>query len=71
MYIGAGSVLFGEITVGDNVFIGSNCVVNKDVPNNCTVVGNPMRIISTDNEFNHVQLREMDKSINVDMETVI
>ena len=62
VYIGAGSVLFGEIEIGDNVFIGSNCVVNKSVPPNCTVVGNPMRIISTDNPYNHVQLRAMDKN---------
>ncbi|MDD4027439.1 MAG: serine acetyltransferase [Candidatus Shapirobacteria bacterium] len=45
VYIGAGSVVFGEIVIGDNVIIGSNSVVNKNIPNNCTVVGNPMRII--------------------------
>lgn len=61
VYIGAGSVLFGEITIGDNVFIGSNCVVNKSVPANCTVVGNPMTIIATDNQQNHVELRALDK----------
>lgn len=63
VYVGAGSVLFGEITIGDNVFIGSNCVVNKSVPANCTVVGNPMRIISTDNEYNHIDLRSRDKAV--------
>jgi len=45
VYIGAGSVIFGEITIGDNVIIGSNSVVNKNIPANCTVVGNPMKII--------------------------
>lgn len=45
VYIGAGSVVFGEITIGDNVIIGSNSVVNKSIPSNCTVAGNPMRII--------------------------
>lgn len=44
-YIGAGSVVFGEIRVGDNVIVGANTVVNKDVPDNATVVGNPMRIV--------------------------
>ncbi len=62
VYIGPGSVLFGEITVGDNVFIGSNCVVNKSVPANATVVGNPMRIISTNNPYNHLELRALDKT---------
>lgn len=47
VYIGAGSVVFGEITIGDNVIIGSNSLVNRSIPSNCTVVGNPMRIVET------------------------
>lgn len=45
VYIGTGSVVFGEITIGNNVIVGSNSLINKSVPDNCTVVGNPMRII--------------------------
>lgn len=48
VYIGAGSVIFGEIIIGNNVIIGSNSIVNKSIPDNCTVVGNPMRIIQRD-----------------------
>lgn len=44
-YIGAGAKLIGNITVGDNVKIGTNAVVVKDVPSNCTVVGIPGKII--------------------------
>jgi serine O-acetyltransferase len=40
--------IFGGITIGNNVKIGAGAVVNKDVPDNCTVVGNPMRIIHRD-----------------------
>lgn len=47
-YIGADSVVFGDIKIGYNVIIGSNSAINKDVPDNSIVVGNPMRIISTD-----------------------
>ena len=36
------------MTIGDNVVIGPLCVVLKDVPSNCTVVGNPARIIRKD-----------------------
>lgn len=43
--IGAGAVLLGEIKIGDNVKIGANAVVIKDVPDNCTVVGVPARIV--------------------------
>ena len=33
------------ITIGDNVKIGAASVVLKDVPPNCTVVGNPGRVV--------------------------
>ncbi|SCW59247.1 serine O-acetyltransferase [Ruminococcaceae bacterium YRB3002] len=44
------SVVFGPIIIGDNVVIGAGSVVNKDVPANCTVVGNPARIIRMNGE---------------------
>ena len=47
VYIGTGSVIFGDITIGNNVIVGANSVVNKSIPDNCTLVGNPMRIIKT------------------------
>lgn len=58
VYIGAGSVIFGEITIGNNVIIGSNSLVNKDIPDNCTVAGNPMRIIVADRVKKYYELDE-------------
>ncbi len=46
--IGAGAKVLGNITVGDNSYIGSNAVVIKDVPPNSTVVGVPGRITKQD-----------------------
>lgn len=43
--IGAGAVLIGDIKIGNNVRIGAGAVVNADVPDNCTVVSQPPRII--------------------------
>ncbi len=43
--IGAGAKVLGPINVGSNVKIGAAAVVLKDVPDNCTVVGNPGRIV--------------------------
>ncbi|MDD6142355.1 MAG: serine O-acetyltransferase [bacterium] len=43
--IGAGAKVLGPITIGDNVKIGAASVVLKDVPPNCTVVGNPGRVV--------------------------
>jgi len=46
VYLAPGAVLFGAITVGDDVLIGANSVVNADVPANVTVAGAPARIIA-------------------------
>ena len=56
VYIGAGSVVFGEINIGDNVIIGANSLVNKSVPSNSTVVGNPMKIIERDRKLKYYEL---------------
>lgn len=58
VYIGAGSVVFGEITIGDNAVIGSNSVVNKSVAPNTIVAGNPARKIGDTNGKNYRQLDE-------------
>ena len=44
--LGANVCIIGDITIGDNVIVGAGSVIVKDVPSNCTVVGNPARIIS-------------------------
>jgi len=44
-YIGAGAKIIGKVKIGNNVRIGANCVVYKDVPDNSTVVSNVQRII--------------------------
>ena len=46
--VGAGAKVLGNITIGDNSYIGSNAVVIKDVPDNSTVVGVPGRITRQD-----------------------
>ena len=45
IFVGAGAKIIGSIKIGDNCKIGANACVYRDVPANCTVVGNPMRII--------------------------
>lgn len=46
--IGAGAMVLGNIKIGNNCRIGANAVVTRDVADNCTVVGNPGRIIIQD-----------------------
>ena len=43
--IGAGAVLLGDITIGDNSIVASNAVVLQDVPPNCVVGGVPAKIL--------------------------
>ena len=42
-----GSIIIGDIVIGNNVIIGAGSVVTKDIPDNCVVVGNPARIIKS------------------------
>lgn len=45
VYISAGARIIGNISVGNNVIIGANSVVCKNVPDNCIVAGVPSRIL--------------------------
>lgn len=44
--IGAGAVIVGGVKIGDCVKIGAGAVVSFDVPDGCTVVAQPPRVIS-------------------------
>ena len=46
--IGAGAKVLGPLTIGARAKIGSNAVVVKNVPPGTTAVGNPARIIDTE-----------------------
>ena len=48
--VGAGAKILGGITIGDNVKIGANSVVLKNVPPNSTVIGVPARVIKSQGE---------------------
>lgn len=45
VHISKGAIVFGGITIGDNVIIGANAVVNKPVPANAIVAGVPAKIL--------------------------
>lgn len=46
----------GGVKIGNNVIIGANSVVIKDVPNNATVVGVPARIVKLNGERVDIKL---------------
>jgi serine O-acetyltransferase len=54
VYIGPGAKLVGAVRVGNNVAIGANCVVTRDVPDNAVVVGIPGKVLSYDGAEHYV-----------------
>ena len=54
--IGAGAKVLGPITIGDHVKIGAGSIVLKDVPDHCTVVGNPGRIVRRHDQVPDIDL---------------
>lgn len=46
VYFGVNAVVVGKIVVGDDVMIGANSLVNRDVPAHCTVAGVPANVVS-------------------------
>ncbi len=46
--VGTGAKILGNISIGDNSYIGANAVVLDDVPPNSTVVGVPGRVTKQD-----------------------
>ncbi len=45
VYIGAGAIIIGNISIGSDSKIGAGAVVTKDVPPGSVVVGNPIRFL--------------------------
>lgn len=43
--VSAGACVLGNLKIGNNVIVGANAVVTKDVPDNCVVGGVPAKII--------------------------
>ncbi len=48
--VGAGAKILGNITIGDNSYIGANAVVLESMPANATVVGVPGHVTKQDGE---------------------
>lgn len=46
-FIGCGSIIMPNVTIGDHAVVAAGSVVTKDVPANCIVAGNPAKVIRT------------------------
>jgi len=56
--IGTGAIILGPITIGSNVKIGADTtIIMKDIPDNCTVVGTPGKIVRLQNKKVNIALK--------------
>jgi serine O-acetyltransferase len=54
VFIGAGAMIVGKITIGDDAYIFPGSVVTRSVPPRAAVMGYPARIISYDGSFDWI-----------------
>lgn len=54
VYIGPGAKIVGKVIIGNNVAIGANAVVTKDISNDSVVAGVPAKLISSDGATGYI-----------------
>ncbi len=64
IYIGPGAKIIGSVKIGNNVAIGANSVVTKDIPDNSVVVGVPGKVISQDGAAGYVNNTEYEDELD-------
>lgn len=64
VWIGANAVIVGNVRVGNNVLIGPNTYINCDVPDNSIVIGNPGKIIHSENATDEYMNNVVEYPIN-------
>lgn len=50
VYMGSGVKVIGSLNIGNNVIIGANAVVLKDLPADSTAVGIPARVVKSNKQ---------------------
>ena len=45
VFIGMNTTILKGVHIGDNVIVGAGSLINKDIPDNCVVAGNPVKIV--------------------------
>ena len=45
VFVGSGSIIMRDVTIGDNAIVAAGAVVTTDIPANSIVAGNPAKII--------------------------
>ncbi|MGR5966728.1 acyltransferase [Bacillus cereus] len=58
VFVGANSTILKGVSIGNNVIIGANSLVNKEVPDNVVIAGNPARVIMSIEEYYQKRKKE-------------
>lgn len=61
IYIGPGVKIIGSVKIDNNVAIGANSVVTKNIPANSVVIGIPGKVISQNGSLEYVNNTDYDK----------
>lgn len=51
VFVGAGTIVLPNVTIGTNCIIGAGSLVSRDIPANVVAAGNPARVIGSLEEF--------------------
>lgn len=57
VFIGMHTTILKGVHIGNNVIIGANSLVNKNIPDNCVVAGNPAKVIMSLEEYYNKSVR--------------
>jgi len=60
VFIGINTTILKGVTVGNNVIIGANSVINRDIPDNCVVAGNPARVVMSLEEYREKRKKQQE-----------
>lgn len=63
VFIGVNTTILKGSSIGNNVIIGANTLVNKDIPDNCVAVGNPVKVVMTLEEYYKKRKKEYIKEV--------
>jgi serine O-acetyltransferase len=56
--MGPGAKIFGAITIGNDVAIGANAVVTKNLPDEAVAVGIPAKVVNLNGSKDYIILRD-------------
>lgn len=61
VFVGESATILCGVTIGDNVIIGANTLVSKDLPANGVYAGNPAKYICSVAEYQEKRAKEMER----------